>query len=133
VNCSAEDLRITLTENEYNSVSSLNITEEEYEIYIQGYSGIFKVIRNKIGMVLSTSYYDNFMLFMVIANTIVLCLSGYIDSNSPILQMLNNIFTYIFTVDVTLKIIAYGGLFFEEVMNLFDLFVVVVSLVESSL
>lgn len=91
------------------------------------------MFRNKIGMLLATGLYDNFMLTMVMANTVLMCLNGLVDSDSTIVSTLNLAFTYIFTVDITLKLLAYGSGFFEDVMNFFDMFVVVVSLVDASL
>ena len=88
---------------------------------------MFKVFRNKIGMLLATGLYDNFMLTMVMANTVLMCLNGLVDSDSTVVSTLNLAFTYIFTVDITLKLLAYGSGFFEDVMNFFDMFVVVVS------
>lgn len=96
-------------------------------------SGIIKVIRNKICIVICSPIYDNLMLILVLANTIVLSLTGLVDSDIIELKILNSIFTYSFALDVSLKLIAYGGTFFEDVMNLFDLFVVVVSLVDACL
>lgn len=130
---SAEDLRNHLSPIETASLYSLNIADEEYEIYIEGVSGVFKVFRNRIGMLLATSFYDNLMLLLVLANTVIMCLNGLVDSNSSAINALNLVFTYAFTIDVTLKLVAYGSDFFDDVMNLFDLFVVVVSLVDASL
>lgn len=73
------------------------------------------------------------MLLLVIANTVILSLNGFVDSENFYLQILNQVFTYSFAVDVSLKLIAYGGAFFEDAINLFDLFVVVVSIIEASL
>jgi hypothetical protein len=91
------------------------------------------VLRNKVCILISSSYYDNTMLLLVIANTVILSLNGFVDSENFYLQILNQVFTYSFAVDVSLKLIAYGGAFFEDAINLFDLFVVVVSIIEASL
>lgn len=83
---SVDDLCPQLAPEETDFVSSLNIVNEEYEIYIQGVSGVFKVLRNRIGMLLATSFYDNLMLMMVLANTLIMSLNGIVDSDSVVVS-----------------------------------------------
>lgn len=57
-------------------------------------------------------------------------LGGYVQIDSPPYSYINQSFTYIFVVDVLLKIFAYQIYFFGDIMNLFDLAVVGVSMIE---
>jgi len=70
------------------------------------------------------------MLTVVLLNTLLMALNGYIQTDNPPYVYINEAFTFIFVTDVTLKILAYGIKFFGDMMNLFDLAVVAVSLVE---
>lgn len=66
----------------------------------------------------------------VVANTILLSMTGLVNTDNPPYSTLNTIFTFVFTIDATLKIFAYGVAFFADIMNLFDAFVVTTSLIE---
>jgi hypothetical protein len=70
------------------------------------------------------------MLLLVIANTVVLTLNGFVNTDEPPYSTLNKVFTIAFTVDLFLKIFAYGINFFGDIMNIFDSFVVCTSIVE---
>jgi hypothetical protein len=76
--------------------------------------------------------FDNFVMFMIILNTIVLSLDKYPAYDQHILNVftiLNYLFTAIFTFDVVVKMTALGVKpFFKEGFNIFDLFIVIASL-----
>jgi hypothetical protein len=57
-------------------------------------------------------------------------MSGFVDTDSEPYITINLTFTYIFTIDLVVKIIAYGPNFFKDMMNLFDTAVVAVSMLE---
>jgi len=99
---------------------------------MRGFFGIFNVIRKKTLLFVTRPLYDNFMLFCVIANTVILSMNGFVNTDKSPYSDLNTVFTYIFTVDLVLKIFAYGIYFFGDIMNLFDSFVVCISIVEMS-
>lgn len=100
----------------------------EYEINIKGLFGVIRVFRKKILFIVSDPIYDNLILIVVLLNTLLMSLNGYVQTDSPPYSNINETFTFIFVADVTLKIIAYGLKFFGDMMNLFDTAVVAVSL-----
>jgi hypothetical protein len=70
------------------------------------------------------------MLLFVIANTVILAMNGLVNTDNPPYSTLNTVFTIAFTIDLILKIFAYGVSFFGDIMNIFDSFVVCTSIVE---
>jgi hypothetical protein len=70
------------------------------------------------------------MLLFVIANTVILAMNGLVDTEKEPYTTLNTVFTTAFTVDLVLKIFAFGISFFGDIMNIFDSFVVCTSLIE---
>lgn len=99
---------------------------------MRGFFGILNVIRKKTLLFVTRPIYDNFMLFCVIANTVILSMSGFVSTDQSPYSDINTAFTFIFAVDLVLKIFAYGIYFFGDIMNLFDSFVVCISIVEMS-
>jgi len=97
-----------------------------------GFFGIFNVIRKKTLLFVTRPLYDNLMLICVIFNTVILAMNGFVNTDQAPYSTMNTFFTYIFTVDLVLKVFAYGIYFFNDIMNLFDTFVVCTSLVELS-
>lgn len=91
------------------------------------------MLRKKTLLFINKPFYDNFMLLLVLANTLTLSLNGLVDTTSPIFSNINTAFTISFTVDLSLKIFAYGFNFFSDIMSIFDTFVVSISLVEMSI
>lgn len=100
---------------------------------MKGISGFFNVIRKKTLLFITKSFYDNIMLLLVIANTVTLSLNGIVDTSRDEFIKLNYAFTVIFAADIALKIFSYGFDFFGDVMNIFDSFVVSISIVELQL
>ena len=94
---------------------------------------MLEVLRKKTILFVSKPLYDNTMLFMVIANTVTLSLNGLVNTQSQVLTQLNLVFTIVFTIDLVLKVFAFGVMFFADIMNVFDSFVVSVSIVELSI
>jgi hypothetical protein len=86
----------------------------------------FKIIQNK--------YFEAFIFVVIILNTFTLAFDQYPDLPVFVLDLLNVfniIFTVIFTLEVLLKMIGLGGRdFIKERFNQFDLFVVIISLLE---
>jgi hypothetical protein len=64
------------------------------------------------------------------ANTILLSLTGFVNTDGDPYASINLAFNILFAVDLTVKIFAYGFAFFSDIMNLFDAGVVVISMVE---
>ena len=106
---------------------------EEYDIHIKGILGLFIVLRKKIVLTVSHSAYDNFVLIIVVLNTALMSMSGYVGIDMPPYTYINLTFTVIFILDLSLKLLAYGIHFFTDPMNLFDAAVVAVSIMEMAL
>jgi hypothetical protein len=113
-------------------LDKINIKPEEYEIYMTGILGVFNVMRKKVLLFVSRPVYDNSMLLIVLINTVIMSMNGLVDTDQSPYSDMNTIFTYVFAVDLFLKIFAYGIGFFTDVMNLFDTLVVGISIVELS-
>ena len=66
---------------------------------------------------------------MIILNTIILCFKwdNFGATAKKVDEVFNYLFTVIFAVEATLKIIAYGRRYFKEGWNLFDFTVVIIS------
>lgn len=71
-------------------------------------------------------WFDRFIVAIIIANSISIGLVSFGDSDATttILGLLNLIFSSIFVVEATLKIIAHGKAYFRSYWNLFDFTVV---------
>lgn len=65
-------------------------------------------------------------------NTITLSLDRYPISQTEIevLDVFNKIFTVIFCLELTMKLIAYGTNFIRDQLNIFDTLIVILSVVE---
>jgi hypothetical protein len=84
--------------------------------------------------ILMNSYFDAFIIFVIILNTICLAMDKYPAMDDPVLNMLallNLMFTIIFTLEATLKLIGLGlKEFNKERFNQFDLAIVMISIAE---
>lgn len=82
-------------------------------------------------------YFDVLIMFVIVINT--LCLTGdmYPELDQAVidvLQYMNFVFTFIFTIEVILKMIGLGAReFLKEKFNQFDLLIVIISIVEMQL
>jgi len=54
---------------------------EEYDIHIKGLLGLFVVLRKKLLLTVSHSAYDNFILLIVMLNTTLMSMNGYISTD----------------------------------------------------
>jgi len=82
-------------------------------------------------------YFDAFILLVIIVNVAFQAVDRYPELDEQTLDLLkqaNLIFTFIFTVEVILKMIGFGAkLFWKDSWNQFDFIIVVVSLLELSM
>ncbi len=99
---------------------------------MNGILGIINVLRKKVLLFVTRPLYDNLMLIFVLMNTAILSMNGLVDTDQSPYSNMNTVFTYIFAIDLFLKIFAYGFQFFGDIMNLFDSFVVGISIIEMS-
>ena len=83
--------------------------------------------------IIENPLFDGFIMLVIILNTICLAMDSYPEFDHQvigIISILNFIFTFIFTCEVFLKITALGRKeFMKEGFNIFDLFIVITSLI----
>ena len=95
--------------------------------------GYIKKIRCLLKMFVKTSLFENFMTFCVLTNTIVMAMDKYGNDaeTEATLDFYNNIFTWIFIVEMVLKLLAIGPKkYVQEPMNLLDGACVLISVIE---
>ena len=132
INSSCEDI-LTLKRHECSLISSLNLTQKDYDIYIPSLKGIFINLHSKLLYLVETSFYDSALLLIVIFNTILMCMSGLVAVDGELWDSINYVLTTIFMLDVILKVVAYGLDFFEDPMNILDFVVSIISEVDSNM
>ena len=112
-------------------------TDSQYNyIYIAGLSGYMKVKHRQLANFARGKLIDNFLTIAVVFNTVLLALDGlFYDVDSlAILEILNNILTYIFITEMGLKLIAFTPMgYVRDKMNIFDGTIVSLSIMEMTL
>mmetsp|Transcript_17670 Transcript_17670/g.12719 ORF Transcript_17670/g.12719 Transcript_17670/m.12719 type:complete len:155 (-) Transcript_17670:740-1204(-) len=87
-------------------------------------------------MFVKSGFFENFMTFAVLLNTIALAMDRYgmPESEAKFLELINELFTWIFIVEMSMKLLAIGiSKYCAERMNLIDGVVVLLSIVEMSI
>ncbi|EAR94798.2 cation channel family protein (macronuclear) [Tetrahymena thermophila SB210] len=93
-----------------------------------GFMGIVNAFRRRVRMLVQTPLYENLIMIAVVMNTVILSLDGSVD-NQSILDQFNQAFTYIFAIDMGLKLIGLGfALYCADRMNIFDGLIVILSI-----
>jgi len=78
-----------------------------------------------------SKWFDRFIYLCIILNTVVLAIDWY-GASAEILSLtttINYVFAAIFTLEAMLKILGYGFRYFKDGWNIFDLVIVVITLV----
>lgn len=102
-------------------------------VWPKGFYNLVKKFRCLLKQFIRLSLFDNFLTVCVLFNTIVMAMDSYeIDATTQAdLDFLNQIFTWIFIVEMTIKLVARGPKkYAKEPMNLLDGGVVILSIVE---
>jgi len=102
-------------------------------VWPTGPLGVWKRFRFYLRIIQKSSFCDNLMTFCVLLNTIVLGLdhAGMTAEMAEILTIANSYFTYIFIVEMAVKITAIGfGKYSADKMNHLDGGVVMLSIFE---
>lgn len=102
-------------------------------VWPKGPYGYFKRARSMLKALVKGPLFDNFMTLSVGVNTVVLAMDRYgIDpTTEKILTDFNTSFTYIFMVEMALKLLAIGVVkYLADKMNYLDGAVVLLSIVE---
>jgi hypothetical protein len=102
-------------------------------VWPTGFSGILKRIRYVLRIFVKGAFFDNFMTFAVLLNTITLSMDKYgiEEEMSNFLYISNKWFTYTFLFEFLTKLMAIGvNKYCADAMNLLDGSVVLLSMVE---
>ena len=102
-------------------------------VWPKGIYNMIKKCRCLLKQFIRLSLFENFLTICVLINTIVMAMESYdIDEAlSADLEFMNDIFTWIFIVEMALKLLARGPKkYAKEPMNLLDGGVVILSIVE---
>ena len=102
-------------------------------VWPKGFYNYVKKFRSFLKAFTRMSLFENFLTLCVLINTIVMAMDSYdIDAQTlNTLEFLNEIFTWIFIVEMTIKLMARGvKKYVQEPMNLLDGGVVILSIVE---
>ena len=105
----------------------------EHRVWPTGISGIIKRLRYVLRIFVKSAFFDNFMTFAVLLNTITLSMDKYgIEPEiKDFLYVSNKWFTYIFLFEFLTKIMGIGvAKYCSDSMNLLDGSVVMLSMVE---
>lgn len=95
---------------------------------MKGVMGIIRLIRYKLNFLINSNSFEYLINILVLANTIVLGLDGLVSYS---FDKLNVFFTLIFAIEQLLKIFSFGvNKYCKDGMNLFDLLIVLISLVD---
>lgn len=101
-----------------------------------GIMGFLTVRHNELKEFVKGKFVNNFLLLVVIGNTVLLSLAGTFtsDRDLALLETCNTIFTYIFISEMGLKLIAFGPAeYLRDRMNIFDGSIVLLSIMEMTL
>lgn len=102
-------------------------------VWPKGGAGVLKKARSAVEAFVRTPLFDNFMTVSVLINTIVMAMDRYGigDEEARALEEMNQVFTWIFIGEMSLKLVALGpGGYCSDRMNLLDGAVVILSIVE---
>ena len=105
---------------------------ESKNIWLKGFSGKFKSLREKVRTFMEGSFVTYLILLFVIMNTVVLCLYGTVsDEKEYVLGGFNTAFTIIFIVEFAFKLFGLGlKNYFKQGSNILDAIVVIFSILE---
>jgi len=82
--------------------------------------------------IIENVYFNAFIMCVIILNTVILCLDKYPEHDPTtlyIFSLFNLAFTFVFTVELVLKVIGLGlRTFLDDGFNIFDLVIVITSI-----
>ncbi len=94
-----------------------------------------KRIKNHLKKFVEHSGFQNFILSVIIINSLLLGIMTYpavMEKSGNILELISNICVGIFTVEIALRLFVYGRKFFKNGWNNFDFIIVLISLVPTA-
>ncbi|KAL4477034.1 hypothetical protein ABPG72_011731 [Tetrahymena utriculariae] len=114
-------------------ISKLNRSKYDMEQNEGGFLGLIQALRRRIKYIVHSPVFENSIIICVIINTIILSLDGIVTDEQGLytISQFNISFTYIFALDMFLKIIGDGFTeYVSDKMNIFDCIIVCLSLFE---
>ena len=105
-------------------------------VWPKGFYNVTKKFRAVLKAIIRFGLFDNFLTLCVLLNTVVMGMESYdIDAETKAnLEFLNVIFTWIFIVELCIKLLAIGPRkYVSNVMNILDGAVVMLSIVEMAM
>ena len=87
-------------------------------------------LRNICIKITMNKYFDRFIMFCIIINTVVLALKWFDEPDymPKVTEIANYVFMVIFTLEAIMKIIAMKKLYFKDSWNVFDFVIVTLTL-----
>jgi hypothetical protein len=112
------------------SIAALNY--QVLDIWLVRFAGFIKTTRRYFKSFIDSSPINSFLLVSVLLNTAIMGADGLAPEDwNAHFDLMNLIFTGIFTAELTIKLYGYGTKdFSKDLFNVFDAFVVLISLVE---
>ena len=112
------------------AIDSLNV--QKLDVWLSGCMGVLLTSRRYSREFVDSSAVNMFLMISVFLNTLILGADGLApDSWSDIFSNMNLAFTIIFTAELCFKLYGYGPKkYIKDAFNVFDAFVVTLSLVE---
>ena len=97
-----------------------------------GYRGITQAFKKRVTEFVNSDFFDNFIILMVILNTVSLGMMNLVHGEVNDMRLeANKIFTYIFIVEMILKLYVMGVRnYVRDPMCLFDGIIVLTSTIE---
>lgn len=87
--------------------------------------------RHPLFFLAMTKWFDRFIYLSIIINTVFLAILWYgqPETSTSIMERVNYIFTGIFVFELIIKLLAFGKRYFKDPWNVFDLVIVVFTIV----
>lgn len=123
---------LALQLNHEKSIKIVKIINR-FRVWPEGLQGILKRLRYQLRILVKSSFFDSFMTFAVLCNTVTLSIDHYgIDEKiTAILDVFNLYFTWIFIFEMGSKLFAIGvPKYVSDRLNWLDGGVVILSIVE---
>lgn len=92
-------------------------------------------LSQKCHTIATAMWFSNLFFLMICLNTVILTIDSndLSDTGELVMQVFNYFFTGIFTIELVVKVLAFGSNFFRDSLNIFDLLIVIISLLEVGL
>ena len=123
--------KTTLTDSKIDRVHG-ELNDHEESVWLSGWKGAYILSRKYIKNFMMHILMENFLMMCVLGNTVVLALDGSVsEEQEQTLDNINLVFTYIFGVEMVLKLYGYGPKgYAADAFNIFDGVIVIISFVD---